>query len=81
MIGWNNVQSLVEVKPAKKIWEPKFWLSKPKSGPELLFLSFSQVWFINFPGNYIDNSLEHCLTTSRGKTHEKFFGPRSWVRN
>ena len=32
------------------------------------FLSFSQVWIISFPVNYIG-----CLTTSRGKTCKKIF--------
>ena len=37
----------------KKLWEPKFGPSGPKSGPNLDFLPFSQVCFISFPGNCI----------------------------
>ena len=44
-------------------------------------MPFSQVWFISFPGNCIDDSLEHGLTTSRGNSHEKSFGAPRWVRN
>ena len=53
MIAWNNLKLIVEVKPAKKIWGPKFGPNGPKSGPKLGFLSFFQVWFISFPGNCI----------------------------
>ena len=55
---------------------PKFGSNEPKSGPKLVFLSFFQVRFISFPRNYIDDSLKHCLTTSRGKTQEKKIGGR-----
>ena len=50
----------------------------PKSGPKLGFLSF----FLKFGPLVsleitLDDSLEHCLTISRGKTHEKNFrGPK-----
>ena len=78
MIAWNNVQM---EKSAKTFQGPEFGLNRPKLGPQLNFLSFSQVWFISFPRNFIDDSLEHCLTTSRGKTHEKSFGAPSCVQN
>ena len=52
----------------------KFGPKGAKSGPKLGFSLFSQVWFISFPDIALDDSLEHCLTTSRGKTHEKTFG-------
>ena len=42
MIAWNNVELLVEVKPAKKC-VPKFGAQGPKLGPKLVFLSFFQV--------------------------------------
>ena len=45
-------------------------------GPKLGFLTFSQVWFISFPLIAQDVTLEQCLTTSRGKTHEKVFGAK-----
>ena len=69
------------MKPAKNLWGPKFWSDRLNSGPKLVFLSFSQVWFICFPENCIDNNLEHCLTTSRCKNHEKSFGAPSQVQN
>ena len=31
----------------------KFATNGPKSGPKLVFLSFSDIWFVSFPGNYI----------------------------
>ena len=36
----------------------------------LFFLPFFQVWFISFPLNCIDDNLEKCQTTGRGKTHK-----------
>ena len=36
-------------------------------------MPFSQVWLVSFPGNCIDDSFEHCITTSRSKAHEKSF--------
>ena len=42
-------------------------------GQKLGFLSYLQVWVISFSGN----SLEHFLTTSKGKTHKRNFeGPK-----
>ena len=49
MIVCNTVYDVVEVRPTKKILGPKFGPIKPKSGPKLGFLLFSQVWFISFP--------------------------------
>ena len=37
------------------------WAKRAKIGSEIMFLPFSQVWFISFPLNC--NSLEHCLTS------------------
>ena len=68
-------------KTRRNIWGPKFGPNRPKSGPKLCFMLFSQVWFISFPENCRNDSLEHCLTTSRGKTHKKSFGAPSWDRN
>ena len=33
----------------KSLWGPNLGQKGPKSGPELAFLPFSQVWFISFP--------------------------------
>ena len=37
----------------KKFWGPNLGHNMPKSGPKLVFLPFSQVWFISFPLNCI----------------------------
>ena len=56
-----------------KSWQSEFG---PKSGPKLGFLSFSKVWFIVFLEIRYNDSLQQCLTFSRGKIHEKhFWGP------
>ena len=38
----------------KMFWGPKFGPNRAKSGPKLGFLTYFQVWFISFPGNYIE---------------------------
>ena len=67
---WNHLQQFITSstgKTHKTFLGTKFGLeSGPKSG---VFLPFSQVWLLSFPVNCIDDSLEHCLTTCRGKTH------------
>ena len=52
----------------------KFGPKGPKPVPKLVFLQFSQVWFISFPWYCIHDSLQQCLTCSRNKIHEKNFG-------
>ena len=76
MIAWNKVQLLVEIKCTKTFLRANFaqmgQYRARKQG-----LTFFQVWFINSPGNCIRYNLEHCLTSSRGKTHERSFeGPK-----
>ena len=54
----------------------------PKSGLKLSFLSFFQVWSLVFLEIGYDDSLDHCLSTTRVKAPERiFFGGRgaSWV--
>ena len=69
MIGWNNIQLQVEVIPTKKIW----WAKWAKIGPKISF------FVIDFKfGSLVHHSLEHCLTTSRGKIHGKI---PNWVQN
>ena len=58
----------------KNLWEPNLGQNGPKPGPKLVFLPFSQVSFISFLLIAYDDSLEHCLTTSRDKTHQKNLG-------
>ena len=48
----------------------------PKKKPKFGFLPCSQVSFISFPLNYIDDSFEQCLTSTRGKTHKKNRGTK-----
>ena len=65
MIAGNNV-----VKVMKKCLGPKFGPKRPKLGPKISFLPFSQVWFFSFSLNCIDDSLEQCVTTSGGKARQ-----------
>ena len=56
----------------------------PKSGLKLSFLSFFQVWSLVFLEIGYDDSLDHCLSTTRVKAPERiFFWGRgaSWVCN
>ena len=53
MIAWDNVQIVIEVKPAERNWGPEFGANRSKQGPNLGFLSFSNAWFISFPGNFL----------------------------
>ena len=60
--------------PRKNFWGPKFGSKAPKSGPELgffcHFLKFGSLFFLEI--TYSD-SLQQCITSSRGKTHEQNF--------
>ena len=76
--SWYLVTAEARFLKKKKInRQPKFGPSGPKLGPNLGFLPFSQVCFISFPWNH----LQQFITCSRGKTHKKFlgtkFGPES----
>ena len=68
-------------KTCKKIWWLKFGLNGSKSGLELGFLSF----FVFVPLVFLeiaqDDSLELCLTISRGKTLGKMSGDSNLFRN
>ena len=39
--------------------------------PKLDFLPFSQIWFISFLEIAYNDSLQQCVTSSRGNTHKK----------
>ena len=52
-----------------KFWWPEFVSNWAKSDPTWGFLPSSWVRIIGFPWNRIQ-----CLTSSRGKTHEKKMG-------
>ena len=76
---WNRIQWQfhVEVKPTKKNSEAQIWAKEAKIGPRTKFfrhfLKFSSLIFFEIA--YGDH-LQQCITSSRGKTHEKkFFGP------
>ena len=45
----------------------------PKSGLKLSFLSFFQVWSLVFLEIGYDDSLDHCLSTTRVKAPERIF--------
>ena len=50
----------------------------PKFDAKLSVSPFSQVLIISYPLNCIDDTLEQCLTTSRGKNHgKKMWGSKS----
>ena len=60
----------------KKNIRPKIVSNRPKSGPKLSFLSFSQVSCISFSKKIAQNdNLEQCLMTSGGKTHKNIGSP------
>ena len=60
----------------KSFWGPKFVPKGPKSGLKLGFLSFSQVWFLGFLEIAYNDSVQQCVTSSKGKIREKvFWGP------
>ena len=74
MMAWTNAQLLVEIKNTKKKWGRKCGSNGPKPGPRLNFCHFSKFGLLVFLKIAQDSNLELCLTTIRGKTHEKNFG-------
>ena len=74
MIAWDNVQLLVEVKLAKKI---QMGQNQAQNQVFCYFFKFGSLVFLEIAQ---DDSLEHDLTTSRGKTHEKNWGFQSGSR-
>ena len=71
---------LVEVKPTKKIWGLKFGPNELKSGLKLGFCYFRKFGSLVFLYIAYDDSLEQCLTTSRGETYEKnCWGGGDWA--
>ena len=78
MITWNNVYLLVAVKPAKSVFGIQVWVKQVKIGPKIrFFIVFSSLVY------FLENSicLEHCLTTSRDKPHEKISRALTWAKN
>ena len=74
MIAWDNVQLLVEVKLAKKI---QMGQNQAQNQVFCYFFKFGSLVYLEIAQ---DDSLEHDLTTSRGKTHEKNCGFQSGSR-
>ena len=73
---------MVVVKSTKKILGSKFGPKGPKSGQKLGFLPVSQVWFISCLEIAYNDSLQQCITSSRGKTHETdFWGTKFGLKN
>ena len=58
----------------QKNWTPNLGQSGQNRARNYVFLSFFQVWLINFPWNCINDSLQQCTASSRGKTNEKIGG-------
>ena len=69
---------LVEVKPTKNIFGAQIWAKWAKICPEIsffcYFLKFGSLVFLEIPYN---DSLQQCLTSSGGKTHES----KIWGQN
>ena len=78
MIADHDIYWLTDPDSWKKNLVAQIWDKWAKIRPKTrFFLPFSQVWFISFPGNYIqwyNDSLEQCITSSRDKIYEKSFG-------
>ena len=53
IIAWNKVKLLVEVKLTNKTLGTQVWGKGPKMGSKIIFLPFSQVWFIIFTLNCV----------------------------
>ena len=52
----------------------------PNSGPKQGFLPFPKFGLLVFPEIAYNDNLQHCLSTSRGKIHEKHFWAQYWVK-
>ena len=65
-------QCLTSSRGKTRVFGAQIWAKRAKLGPKIsFFLPFSQVWFISFPSNCIDDSLEQCL-----KFYENIFAVR-----
>ena len=53
---------------------PKFGPNGPKSGLKMVFCHFLKFGSLVFLEVAYNDSLQQCLTASRGKNHEKKFG-------
>ena len=69
----------MEVKLILKKLGHKFGPKGPKSGLKLVFCNFFKFDSIVFLENAYDGSLQHCLTSIRGKTHKKKICDQIWA--
>ena len=71
MIAQNNVKQLVELKPARKLGGGgHIWVRQVKIRPKIRFFGhFFEFGSLVFLEIAQDDCFEHCLTTSRDKTH------------
>ena len=74
MRAYSNVKHLIAVKSTKKIFGPKFGPKGAKSGLKIGFFHFLKFGSLVFLEIAYNDNLEQCLTTSRGKTSQKFSG-------
>ena len=60
----------------KKLFLDQIWAKWAKIGPRIrmVFWHFFKFVLLVFQEIVLDDSQEHFLTTSRGKTHEKILG-------
>ena len=72
-MAWTIVQDLEEVKPTVK--EAQIWAEWIKIRVFYHFLKCDSLVFLEIAQ---DDRLEQCLTTSRGKTHEKNLWAYIW---
>ena len=56
--------------------QPEFGFSGSKSGPKWAFLTFP--WVCHFLEIAFSDSIQQCLTLSRGKTHKEILGGKSF---
>ena len=59
----------------------EFGTNRPKSGPKsgfCYFLEFGSSVFLETA--YNNDSLQQCLTLSKGKTYDKKFGAKVWTK-
>ena len=78
MRAYSNVKHLIAVKSTKKIFGPKFGPKGAKSGLKIGFFHFLKFGSLVFLEIAYNDNLEQCLTTSRGKTSQKFSGAHLW---
>ena len=64
----------------KEIFGPKFKPKEPKSCLELFFCYFFKFGSLVFLEIEYSDSLEQCVTSTKGKTYKKDFGTKLWPK-